>query len=113
VPDMATKEREVDAVADNRPFEPKNDLSSCDRSCDALMKRLRKVDFSIYDTVLYLDVYPTCTKALEYYHKLIAEREELCNKINSSCGPITVNNVKPGGKWSWTKGPWPWECDAN
>lgn len=86
------------------------DKSSC--GCDAFKKRLRAVDFAIYDTVLYLDVYPNCEKALEHYHKLIKEREELCYAINTKCGPLTVNSVMPG-KWNWTRGPWPWEPDAN
>ena len=99
-------------MADNRPMMPSGDGAACGYGCDALMARLRRVDFAIYDTVLYLDVYPTCGKALEHYHKLVAEREELCRKINSSCGPITFNDVKPGA-WSWNGGPWPWEHDAN
>lgn len=107
-----TAEREVGAVADNRNVRLSNDECGCGKGCDQLIKRLRKVDFAIYDTVLYLDVYPDCGKAKEYYHKLIAEREELCRKINSDCFTLTANDVKPGA-WTWTKGPWPWECDAN
>ena len=99
-------------MADNRPGCPCNDGCSTRQDCGALMCRLRKVDFAIYDTVLYLDVYPDCVKAQEFYRKLIKEREELCRAINAECGPITFNNVNPD-RWNWTKGPWPWEPDAN
>ena len=81
-------------------------------ACRSLMKRIRELDFAITETVLYLDVYPECVKAQEYYQKLIREREELCRRINAECGPVTINNVNHG-KWNWTKGPWPWEPDAN
>ena len=94
----------------NARYDHGGEIDAC--GCEALKKRLRKVDFAIYDTVLYLDVYPGCVKAQEYYQKLIKEREELCYMINTKCGPITINNVM-SGKWDWTKGPWPWEPDAN
>ena len=103
---------EVVAMEDNRVNSPDCGCREPKRDCSELMRRLRKVDFAIYDTVLYLDVYPDCVKAQEYYQKLISERDSLCRRINAECGAITFNNVLPG-KWSWTKGPWPWEPDAN
>lgn len=103
---------EVEKMADNRPTCPINDGCAGKHDCSELMCKLRRVDFAIYDTVLYLDVYPECVKAQEYYQKLIREREELCRRINAECGPVTINNVNHG-KWNWTKGPWPWEPDAN
>ena len=99
-------------MADNRPTCPINDGCAGKHDCSELMCKLRRVDFAIYDTVLYLDVYPVCVKAQEFYQKLIREREELCRRINAECGPVTINNVNHG-KWNWTKGPWPWEPDAN
>ena len=77
------------------------------------MKRLRMLDFSIVDVNLYLDAYPESTTALEYYRKLIAERERLCAAINVECGPITARDGAISGKWKWTDGPWPWHPDAN
>ena len=99
---------EVASVEDNRM----NRQSGGRCECGELMKRLRKVDFAIYDTVLYLDVYPSCVKAQEHYRSLVDEREELCRAINATCGPLNINSVRPG-KWDWTEGPWPWEPDAN
>lgn len=79
---------------------------------EQLKSKLRAVDFSLVDTVLYLDVYPNCKKALEYYHKLIRERDMLCAKLKEMGMPVNnMSNV--GDSWKWTDGPWPWEYEAN
>ena len=81
-------------------------------NCAAAMKKLRSVDFAIVDTVLYLDAYPNSASALEYYRKLMAERERLAYTVNTQCGPLTArDNV--GDVWRWTNGPWPWHTEAN
>ena len=36
------------------------------------MDFLRKLDFCIQETVLYLDAYPDCRQALEYYRETLA-----------------------------------------
>lgn len=112
IADAETVGSEVAKMSDNRCGCARENECVGRKECSELMCKLRKVDFAIYDTVLYLDVYPDCVKAQEFYQKLICEREELCRLINSSCGPVTFNNVL-SGKWNWTKGPWPWEPDAN
>lgn len=99
-------------MSDNRPIPTCEGGCSPKQDCANLMCRLRKVDFAIYDTVLYLDVYPDCVKAQELYRRLVSERADLCKRINSGCNPINFNEVQPG-KWSWTNGPWPWEPGAN
>ena len=66
------------------------------------------------DTVLYLDMYPCCKRALEYYHKLKQEREKIMETLAKSCDMpmVSFDNVSEDS-WSWTKGPWPWEPSAN
>lgn len=82
--------------------------------CKALEEQLKKIDFSIVDTVLYLDAYPNSRKALEYYHKLIKERQETVNMLVNACDkPITAFDIANQDKWSWGEGPWPWENAAN
>ena len=78
----------------------------------ALLKKLQKVDFSIIDIVLYLDAYPNCKKALDYYHKLIAERKNLLEKLNEM-GVVINNMSNTADTWDWCKSPWPWEYEAN
>jgi spore coat protein JB len=78
------------------------------------LERLRKVDFALIDTVLYLDMYPCCKKALDHYHKLKEEREALMSALAKDCDmPMTSFANESGDSWVWTKGPWPWEPSAN
>ena len=76
------------------------------------MKRLQTVDFSLVDTVLYLDAYPHCKKALDYYHKLLAERESILASL-ASMGVPTTSFGNTSDTWVWTNSPWPWEYEAN
>ena len=82
-------------------------------NCQRLKKKLQAIDFAIVDTNLYLDAYPNCRQALDYYHKLIAEREALVSVINEKCGPVSARENKSRTEWNWIRGPWPWELDAN
>ena len=85
----------------------------CRGNCDAMMKKLRAIDFAIVDVNLYLDAYPSSCSALEYYHKLLAERRRLAEAINAQCGPLTARDNVSTDCWKWTNGPWPWQSDAN
>lgn len=83
--------------------------------CDGvkqLMAKLQAVDFSLIDTVLYLDAYPHCKKAMEYYHKLLKEKDMLSAELMEAGIPLT-NMSNTGEHWKWTDGPWPWEYEAN
>lgn len=78
----------------------------------ALIKKLQAVDFSMVDTILYLDVYPHCQKAMSYYHELHHQRDKLIEKL-SELG-VSMNNMSVhSDNWNWTDAPWPWELDAN
>ena len=102
-------------MVDNRRtrYNATRQQQSCPSDCSALKRKLKAVEFSIIDTVLYLDAYPSCQKALSYYNKLIKEREMLLDSINHKCGPMTVFDNTSCNTWTWTDGPWPWEADAN
>ena len=82
--------------------------------CKALMRRLQKVEFSLVDTVIYLDAYPECKKALDYYHKLLSERDALRQALSSKCKrPMSPFENGSDTEWDWIKSPWPWESSAN
>ncbi len=82
--------------------------------CQALTKRLQALDFSIVDTVLYLDAYPHSEEALAHYHKLLSEREELTRRLADSCHrPMTYMENTSKDAWHWVNGPWPWDPRAN
>ena len=81
--------------------------------CRAMMQKLREVDFALVELNLYLDAYPDSSSALEYYHRLMAERARLCDAINRSGMPITMRDNVSRTTWNWVNGPWPWQTEAN
>ncbi len=78
-----------------------------------LLARLRMLDFSIYETVLYLDAYPEDAEALAYYHKLLDQRQAMMAEYERTVGPMSVYGNHSTDSWDWGKHPWPWEYDAN
>ena len=101
-------------VADRRSCNSCEDMGAAMPSnCAGLKKKLQTVDFAIVETALYLDAYPDSQKALEYYHRLVREREMLAEAYHTRCGPTTAWANKSTAKWDWINGPWPWEFDAN
>lgn len=83
-----------------------------DRGCRAILDHLRAVDFALTETVMYLDAYPNCREAMDFYRKLVAERKQLVDTYESQCGPLTMYGNDKNG-WEWAQGPWPWEAEAN
>ncbi len=82
--------------------------------CKKLMQKLQKIDFSIVDTVLYLDMYPECTKALAYYNKLMCERDEIRKALAEKCNrPMTSFENSSDTSWDYISSPWPWDISAN
>ncbi len=78
------------------------------QSGDALLEKIRQVDFALYETVLYLDAYPECHEAMTLYHSLTEAREELLACYEASA-PLTAFTNKSNTSWDWVKTPMPWE----
>ena len=78
----------------------------------AMQKRLQKISFALVELVLYLDAYPNCERAKKYYKELSDERDMLIKALSKAGMPMSGMNVQ-GNEWTWTKGPWPWEYEAN
>ena len=79
----------------------------------SLKKRLQKVDFAIIETALYLDAYPHCRAALDYYAKLIDERHKIVHALAEAGMPVSAHHNASCDSWDWVDGPWPWQFDAN
>lgn len=94
-------------TASNQVYNTRNNSN-----CSRLKLRLQQVEFALNDVVLYLDAYPECYQALEYYHNLMEERNDLLGVINEECGPMTNYSNLSKESWLWTNGPWPWQIDA-
>lgn len=91
-----------------------NHQCSENNECRKIKERLQKIDFSMIDTILYLDAYPNNCEALKYYHKLKEERKVLADALSQSCDrPITNFEHASTDEWVWVDGPWPWEPAAN
>ena len=67
----------------------------------------------MYDTMLYLDIYPECREALAYYEKLREERDALRASLAKRCKRPTTAPENEGGSWDWIASPWPWDPSAN
>ena len=75
---------------------------------NALLKKIMMADFALHETVLFLDTHPQNAKALAYYRKMQARREELAEQFRKEFGPLTYYEVK-SNCWNWIDTPWPWQ----
>ena len=78
----------------------------------SMQKRLQRISFALVELVLYLDAYPNCERAKKYYKELSDERDMLIKALSKAGMPMSNMNVE-SNEWTWTKGPWPWEYEAN
>ncbi len=82
-------------------------------ACKRLMDQIRAVDFALYETVLYLNVYPKSCDALETYHKLKEQSKALHKEYEATCTPLTAFGNQSTASWDWMSRPFPWEYDAD
>ena len=78
-----------------------------------LLRRIQAEDFALYEVALYLDAYPTHKKALAYYADHRAALSALKSAYMQKYGPLTLYDNASTEEWQWSKGPWPWEREAN
>lgn len=90
----------------------KPQMPSMPNNVKAMQKRLQKISFALVEVVLYLDAYPNCERAKKYYKELSDERHTLISALAKAGMPMSGMYVQ-GNEWTWTKGPWPWEYEAN
>ncbi len=81
----------------------------CNGNGTALARKLQAVNFALYDTILYLDAYPNCRKALSHYHSLLEMKRKLQAEYEAEYGPVTAFGNESRDEWKWTSTPWPWE----
>ena len=87
--------------------------STCNSCTNNLARKIQEIDFAIYETILYLDVYPCNREALEYYHSLLHHREQLVAELEKNHSPMTAFGNESHSSWDWISSPWPWELSAN
>lgn len=82
------------------------------QSMETLYAKLQKLDFAIVELALYLDSYPDNAAALDYYQKLIAEREAVSTAYAIGGCPMTILDNKNPNLWEWGQRSWPWQNDV-
>ena len=76
-----------------------------------LLKKIQEVGFSLLDTNLYLDAYPSSREAMAYYEELSEKYDGLVDLYEEKFGPLTPKSTSERG-WNWINSPWPWETEA-
>ena len=74
-----------------------------------LLEEIKQYDFTLIELALYLDTHPNDTKALRIYASVSEKLNELKENYEHNYGPLTINGVNSGDRWTWIDGPWPWE----
>lgn len=78
-----------------------------------LLYAIQMYDFYLYELNLYLDTHPTCRNGLNAFAKYKKLRERAVNAYTAAYGPINPADSDCSEVFSWAKGPWPWEKEAN
>ena len=90
----------------NRP----SPVCNTSQNGSSLLRKIQEIDFSLYETVLYLDAYPDCAEALAYYHTLLSQRKGVVAQYEREVGPLTAFSNSSRTSWDWIKSPWPWQA---
>lgn len=74
-----------------------------------LLQCVNECSFMVDEIALYLDTHPNCEDAIEAYNHFKKLRCEAVAEYVQHVGPLCKYDVDVCKKWSWNKGPWPWE----
>ncbi len=80
---------------------------------NALMHDIQVYGFALVEANLFLDTHPGDQEALACYNKYNRLLEEAYAAYETNYGPLTIHGGTDSECWSWIKGPWPWEYNAN
>ena len=80
-----------------------------DKAKDRLLSEIRALSFALVEANLYLDSYPECSAALEYFRRVRDELRVKTEAYEKAYGPLTVMGAAAKGSWDWIETPWPWE----
>ena len=77
------------------------------------LHRLQALSFAISELGLYLDTHPTDQDAIELFNQYTEMYEDAMQKYEQEHGPLTQMQAGASGTYTWVKGPWPWDYNAN
>ena len=67
------------------------------------------LDFVQKELNLYLDTHPEDNEAFEMLQKVISLSKEARKKFVKRYGPLCITDLVDCEKYTWDRGPWPWE----
>ena len=76
-----------------------------------LMALIRRLDFALVETNLYLDTHPHSCTALKYFERVLDERNQAVARYEADFGPLTAGGNGARNEWLWSTGAWPWQID--
>ena len=80
---------------------------------EKMMKNVQTADFEMIEANLYLDAYPNCSKALEYFYTARDRAEYLTKEYESKYGPLLQSSTASNSTYRWLEEPWPWKYERN
>ena len=72
-------------------------------------KYVAQFAFAMYDALLFLDAYPCCVKARNYYFAMKEKYNKAKAEYEERFGPLTASSHVDRDEWQWTETPWPWQ----
>lgn len=78
-----------------------------------LLRFITEVSFAMDDIALYLDLHPSCPRALASYSKYQGMRNQAVKDYTSMYGPLNKYQVTDSNYFTWVEDPWPWERECN
>lgn len=77
---------------------------------EKLLLEIQKLDFSINDLNLYLDLNPDDRDAYRIFKSYVEECKKKKDSYMRIFGPIMLDDITD--EYEWSKGVWPWEEDS-
>ena len=78
---------------------------------EQLLALIRRLDFALVEINLYLDTHPYSRTALNYFERLLHERNQAAERYEATVGPLTAMGNGTRDEWAWSTGEWPWQID--
>ena len=80
---------------------------------DAPMQELQTLCFALVELGEYLDTHADDEEAFELFRSYGELYRKGMEEYERKCGPLSLHSATQDDKFSWIKGPWPWEFASN
>lgn len=80
---------------------------------DTPLAQLQTLMFAVHELALYLDTHQDDQEAFSMYRKYQEILDQYRREYTSQFGMLNHSDFSDSTKYSWLKGPWPWEFAEN